>query len=707
MPAPRVLAAVLLSVGAAVGRAARVGGGPIAKAIDLLGDLKGRIEGEGEVEDKTYKKYMDWCSDTAEEANRTIKAVTSKKGKLEAGISKLSSDIESATMKIEELGAASASSEADLKKATALRKQEASEFATAEKELMETIDTLDRALKILARQAEKGSASLMQVDRESVQNVLQSLAAVVSAASFSNADRQKLLALMQDASSDAGGAELDAPAAAVYEGHSEGVVDLLEDLKDKAESQLDELRKTEATAQHQYNLLKQSLESEGGERAKEMDNEKSEKAASEQAKASAEGDLAVAVEELKREEETLDMATQNCEQAMVDHEASVKSRGEEIDTIAEATKALQEAGQGAAPALVQLSARSSAGTQAAELIRRLSRRQHSAALAQLAARVGAVMRYGAQTGADPFAKVKSLIEDMISKLEAEASSEATEKAFCDKEMAETGTKKDDLTDDVSKLKVKIEQAVAKTASLKDDVKDLQDELSALAKAQAEMDQIRQESHATYVEEKASLEQGLEGVRKALSILRTYYANKVSTDALVEDSAKIGDVMRRFPQAPPTHQKASGAGGSIIGLLEAVESRIAEGLAKEETQEADLQAEYEKVTQENKVSKATKEKDAMYKEKEIKALDKEMTKLSSSKDVADSELAAVTEYYTKLQGRCIAKPEAYEERKRRREVEIQGLKEAISALESEAALVQTTAHRGAVRRHFRGSSARSS
>ena len=36
-----------------------------------------------------------------------------------------------------------------------------------------------------------------------------------------------------------------------------------------------------------------------------------------------------------------------------------------------------------------------------------------------------------------FAKVKGLISDVVAKLEAEAEADATEKALCDKELAET------------------------------------------------------------------------------------------------------------------------------------------------------------------------------------------------------------------------------------------------------------------------------
>merc|ERR1719230_2262882 len=79
---------------------------------------------------------------------------------------------------------------------------------------------------------------------------------------------------------------------------------------------------------------------------------------------------------------------------------------------------------------------------------------------------------------------------MIMKLENEAQAAATEKAWCDEQMAKTEEKKSELDDDIAKLTSKIDVASARSASLKASVKELQGELAALAKLQAEMDKIR-------------------------------------------------------------------------------------------------------------------------------------------------------------------------------------------------------------------------
>merc|ERR1719499_1840986 len=117
------------------------------------------------------------------------------------------------------------------------------------------------------------------------------------------------------------------------------------------------------------------------------------------------------------------------------------------------------------------------------MVKQLAKKHHSAALAQLASRLAAVVRFGAANGEDPFAKVKGLIMDMIAKLEKEAEDEATEKAYCDEQMAKTEFKKSELEDDIAKMTSKIDQAAARSAQLKAEVKALQTELASLAKEQ--------------------------------------------------------------------------------------------------------------------------------------------------------------------------------------------------------------------------------
>merc|ERR1719224_33277 len=103
------------------------------------------------------------------------------------------------------------------------------------------------------------------------------------------------------------------------------------------------------------------------------------------------------------------------------------------------------------------------------------------------------------SGADPFAKVKGMIQEMIEKLVAEAKEEAGKKAFCDKEMAETKAKREDKQDEVDDLTTKIDKAAAKIAKLKESISALETELGKIAEEQklaTEMRNTEKEAWAT-------------------------------------------------------------------------------------------------------------------------------------------------------------------------------------------------------------------
>merc|ERR1719472_653368 len=126
-----------------------------------------------------------------------------------------------------------------------------------------------------------------------------------------------------------------------------------------------------------------------------------------------------------------------------------------------------------------------ANFEAVRLVRDLAHKQRSTALMQLAGKMDQVIRAGSRNGEDIFAKVKGLIADMIEKLLKEAEEDATEKAFCDKEMAETAQKKADKEASIEKLSTKIDAQNAKSAKLKEQVAELEKQLADLAKTQAE------------------------------------------------------------------------------------------------------------------------------------------------------------------------------------------------------------------------------
>jgi len=686
MQASRVLLALFVASSlSAVAQGAKADN-PLAAVIDLLNGLKAKVIKDGEDEAKAYHDYFEWCDDASKNAQFAIQTATKKSEKLTASIASLTASIDASTAKIEDLAAAIATSSTELKDATLIREKEAAEFAESEKELEETLSALTRAIGIIETEMAKNPASFAQIDATNIEGMVQALTAIVDAASFSVADKQRLTALVQsqegsDDDDDAPGS----PAAAVYKTHSTSIMDVLEDLKEKAETQLADLRKAESNTKHNFDLLSQSLEDDISVKTKYKTEEETAKAEASEAKATDEGDLEKTTGDLKSSEEELATTSATCMTTAADHEATVAARNEELKVIAEATKILLETSAGAVSQTYSLlQTRMTSHAELAKLevvtfVKKLAREHHSAALAQLASKIAAVAQYGA----DPFTKVKGLIQDMIIKLESEAQAAATEKAWCDEQTEKTEMKKQELDEDIAKLTTKIDQATARSTQLKASVKELQGELAALAKEQASMDKLRQENHAAYTEAKADLELGLSGVRKALDVLRSYYGSSAS---LLQNEKAFGSFMQQ-PDPPVIHSKSTGAGDSIIGILEVVESDFAGNLAKVETEESDQVDDYEKTTQENAVTKTTKVQDVKYQTQEFTGLDKSVDEMSADRESTSTELASVMEYYGQVKDRCIAKPETYEERQAKRQAEIKGLKEALSILENETVFMQ--------------------
>merc|ERR1719171_1217182 len=228
---------------------------------------------------------------------------------------------------------------------------------------------------------------------------------------------------------------------------------------------------------------------------------------------------------------------------------------------------------------------------------------------------------------------------MIQWLQDEAVTEATHKAFCDKEMAETAEKKADKDAEIAKISTKLEKMASRSAQLKEQVSAIQGDLAALAKAQADMDKLRSEESAAFTANKPEMEAGIEGLKQALKILRDYYAKEEHS-----------------------HAAAEGAGSSIIGLLEVAEGDFT-------TMLADMVA--------------TEEAAVKYKTKEAKSLDLAVAEATSDRSGVQEELDAILEYSEQLNKQCVAKPETYEERVQRRTAEIAGLKQALEILAGEA------------------------
>merc|ERR1719390_26504 len=132
---------------------------PIEKVLQMISDLQAKIIGEGNDAQKVYDEFSEFCEDRSKELGFEIKTGKAEVKDLEAAIAKEAATAESLNAQIEELSSAIA---------TDIRNKEQAAFEAEEKELIDVIGTLERAIGILEKElAKSGSASMMQLQSAS------------------------------------------------------------------------------------------------------------------------------------------------------------------------------------------------------------------------------------------------------------------------------------------------------------------------------------------------------------------------------------------------------------------------------------------------------------------------------------------------------------------------------------------------------------
>jgi hypothetical protein len=632
-------------------------GNPVAKVIQLLGKLQNQIVQEGEVEQQQYEKFVDWCQDNAKDLQHELTNSAGRKEDLAATVEKANSDIEVDESTIGDLTTAIAEAEADLDKASQVRKSQHANWSERDAELAETIDTLERDLSIVKQESAKG---LMQLDKRAIGRVTAALTVLLDASSIETASKTRLQAFMQTQMDDD---DDDAPK------NLGAIIEILSDMLEKAESQRSDARKAETERTFNFEQLKLSLEQKSKSANKNLRDTKHHLASVKEVLATAEGDLADAEKDHSSDASTLQSLQTDCMVKASDHETSVSERNEELKALAVAKKTIEDKTGGAsdrAYGLIQTNTKSDDIMRVVSKIRALSRKTEDFKLALLSSQVSSAVQSSLASGGDPFGKVKGLIEKMIQRLLDDAKAEAGHKAYCDKEMGETESKKMEHEEDLDHLSAKIRSAESSTAKLGAEIAELEAELGSIAQSQKEMDTNRHSEHEEFLSAKKEYEDGVEGIQMAIKVLKEYYGS-----ALMQQPA-VG-----------THSAAGGESSGIIGLLEVAESDFTKLLAEVEADEKDAQDSYDKQTKANKLAKAEKETSLDYTNKELKETESALAELRGDKESESSELDAVLDYYSKIKKQCVAKPDSYEVRKQRREAEIEGLKNALDILENQA------------------------
>mmetsp|Transcript_48396 Transcript_48396/g.156038 ORF Transcript_48396/g.156038 Transcript_48396/m.156038 type:complete len:713 (+) Transcript_48396:69-2207(+) len=684
---------------------------PVQKVLQLMEGMLAKGKEEKHGEQVQFAAYKQFCDDTTVEKKRAIEEANSKIDMLKADIEKYIATAARLTKEIAEHDEDISVWNGDQKAATQVREIEKADYDALHQDYSESVDALTRAIAVLHQQShDRKQASLVQV------SALNKLSLIPDSA-------KKAIEVFLQQSPDEG-LEVSAPEAYGYEFQSHGVIEMLEKLQDKFIDERTSMEKEEMNGKHAYDMLMQDLTAQVEQSETDRSEKSESKAKKLQAKADAEGSLSDTSSTKDDDVKYLTDLTSTCGQKASDFEERQQLRTEEIEAIGKAIEILsspevlgaaeQHLSLAQAPAkkgiaLVQLRGGENAEGKTEGIRRRVrdfleakGKLLHSDRLTLLAEKMMA----------DPFAKVKKMIDGMITRLLEEANGDADHEGFCDTEMGKSKIARTKLSEDIDGLSAAVEEGNSLILKLSDETAELTQEVQALDEAMAEATKLRVAEKAQNAATVADAKAAQKAVAAATAVLKDFYAKASTATAFIQLKAdprawglktgvKMGtdewnslanpgfegqvdtghkENMQTFGETEEGQQDVAKYG--VLSLLEIIASDFSTLQADTAAAEAAAAEAHERFAVES-----TKNKSVKMKKVELNEADQASAQAKLQADTVDmkateDELLAADRYYEKLSPQCVDQGMTFEERTAARQAEIDSLKEALKLLQSE-------------------------
>jgi len=316
--------------------------------------------------------------------------------------------------------------------------------------------------------------------------------------------------------------------------------------------------------------------------------------------------------------------------------------------------------------------------------------------------------------ADPFAKVKKMIDGMITRLLEEANADADHEGFCDTEVGKSKVTRAKLSEDIDALTAAVDEGKSTIMMLTEEIATLSKEVAELQASMLESTKMRNAEKAKNKATVGDASAAEKAVAAAVAVLKKFYeAASVATAMVQIDLTRPAMGSDEWKALANPNFKGSGAGfgqgsedkvdkghkagmqtfggsyqgaqdeaGGVLAILEVISADFANVQADTKADEAASQKAYDDFTVEGKRNRAVKERKI-----EMDNSDKASAEARLQEDTKDmkgtqDELLAADRYYAKLVPQCFDKGQTFKERTNSRQEEISSLKQALKILGSE-------------------------
>lgn len=663
------------------------GPNPVEKVVTLLQELQAKVVVEGKAEAKTYDAFACFCKDTSKSKSDAIAENEATKESLLGSLAEEESNRDTADKKIADTTAELESLSKELAELEKQNRKDKEHYDFEIQDIGAAVDSLERAITAL-KASDKDENAFLQMQGTLKQAVL--LADTLGLIS-KDSSRQALIQVAQP----------EGVPTSDYDFHSHGIIEILEGLLVDFRETRTRTNDDETKRIAKYNGEKQANHDATKAAKKELADAQAAQSQAREKIGAHQTDITLTQAALDDDQSYLLDLTDKCNQKKALWDQRSAMRQDELTALTQALTIIQDSvsehaerrsGQNKESKMLDLNQEPAQFVQIRKSVRQMkevatkgflsSRNPREMVLNLLKSKAAslksvALSALAARVGADPLAKVKKLIEELILRLQEEAKQEESHHGWCTEQTNLAKDKRSRNAEKVTTLNGELAELEVKRDKIFETLEKLENEIAELEADYKKTKGIHEDETAERDQAIADAKAGHEAVTSATKVLKEFYESAKPSESLLQGPADD------LPDAgfDEEYYGSQDTATGIFGMLEVITSDFQRTI--DESTAAQKEADKLFFDFEKKTNMSLDEKNILHDDftsQKTNTLDSIQNK---NKDLDDGMAAvdsAVTELI-ELHAACIAGGMTYEERVAKREEEIEALKQAYEILDN--------------------------
>jgi hypothetical protein len=249
-----------------------------------------------------------------------------------------------------------------------------------------------------------------------------------------------------------------------------------------------------------------------------------------------------------------------------------------------------------------------------------------------------LVRIAGQMQNDPFGKIKTLISELINRLNQEAADEATHKGWCDQSIGKAQSTRENKAEAIANLNSELDMKQIAKDKLIDDIAVLTSQIEELDLTKDEFTKVREDEKAENEATIKEAEEGLAAVQDAKEVLKKFYGEDAPS-SLVQRSTRLREEPDAGFEGGDGRDQEGGA--NIIALMDVIEGDFERTIAGTKKEEDQAVRDFKALKRTTEISTDTKTSDKEAKESELAStkdhISKKLEDLKGEQELLDKSL----------------------------------------------------------------------